>query len=48
MKLGFAGLGRMGRRMAANCVRAGHEVTVWNRNVGSVGFFLRGLSEQTS
>lgn len=32
MKLGFAGLGRTGRRMAANCVRAGHQVTVWNRS----------------
>lgn len=28
----FLGLGRMGARMAANVVRAGHEVTVWNRS----------------
>ena len=40
MKLGFAGLGRMGRRMAANCVRAGHQVTVWNRSPGPVDAFL--------
>ncbi|WP_007199069.1 NAD(P)-dependent oxidoreductase [Hoeflea phototrophica] len=41
MKLGFAGLGRMGRRMAANCVRAGHEVTVWNRSSDPVELFLK-------
>ena len=28
----FLGLGRMGRPMAANLVRAGHDVTVWNRS----------------
>ena len=32
MRLGFIGLGRMGAGMAANVVRAGHEVTVFNRN----------------
>lgn len=31
MKLGFIGLGRMGAGMAANLVKAGHEVTVFNR-----------------
>ena len=34
MKLGFVGLGRMGSAMAANLVRAGHEVTVFNRTPG--------------
>ncbi|GGB19275.1 3-hydroxyisobutyrate dehydrogenase [Sphingomonas metalli] len=34
MKIGFLGLGQMGRGMAANLVRAGHEVTVWNRSPG--------------
>ncbi|WP_029914538.1 NAD(P)-dependent oxidoreductase [Pelobacter seleniigenes] len=29
---GFLGLGIMGRAMAENLVKAGHEVTVWNRN----------------
>ena len=29
--VGFVGLGIMGARMAANLVRAGHAVTVWNR-----------------
>ncbi len=28
----FLGIGRMGAPMAANVVRAGHEVTVWNRS----------------
>jgi 3-hydroxyisobutyrate dehydrogenase len=31
MRVGFLGLGIMGSRMAANLVRAGHELTVWNR-----------------
>jgi len=32
MRVGFAGLGRMGAHMACNLVEAGHEVTVWNRS----------------
>ena len=31
MKLGFIGVGRMGAAMAANLLKAGHEVTVYNR-----------------
>src|SRR5215470_5549385 len=31
MKVAFLGLGIMGRPMAANLAKAGHEVTVWNR-----------------
>jgi 3-hydroxyisobutyrate dehydrogenase-like beta-hydroxyacid dehydrogenase len=31
MKIAFLGLGIMGRPMATNLVKAGHEVTVWNR-----------------
>jgi 3-hydroxyisobutyrate dehydrogenase-like beta-hydroxyacid dehydrogenase len=31
MKIGFIGLGNMGSRMAANLLRAGHELTVYNR-----------------
>jgi 3-hydroxyisobutyrate dehydrogenase-like beta-hydroxyacid dehydrogenase len=31
MRVAFLGLGIMGQRMAANLVKAGHEVTVWNR-----------------
>src|SRR3977135_760141 len=32
MKIGFIGLGRMGSAMAANLLKAGHEVTVFNRS----------------
>ena len=32
MRIGFIGLGQMGRAMAANLVGAGHDVTVWNRS----------------
>ncbi len=32
MRVGFAGLGRMGRHMARNLVGAGHELVVWNRS----------------
>jgi 3-hydroxyisobutyrate dehydrogenase-like beta-hydroxyacid dehydrogenase len=34
MKVGFIGLGNMGAAIAANLVRAGLEVTVWNRSAG--------------
>ena len=36
MKIGFIGLGYMGSAMAANLIRAGHEVTVYNRSRGKV------------
>ncbi|MGY2051049.1 NAD(P)-dependent oxidoreductase [Methylobacterium sp. JK268] len=32
MDVGFLGLGRMGRPMALNLVKAGHRVRVWNRS----------------
>jgi 3-hydroxyisobutyrate dehydrogenase-like beta-hydroxyacid dehydrogenase len=32
MKVGFVGLGQMGSAMALNLVKAGHEVTVYNRS----------------
>jgi 3-hydroxyisobutyrate dehydrogenase-like beta-hydroxyacid dehydrogenase len=32
MRIGFLGLGIMGRPMASNLVKAGHEVSVWNRS----------------
>ena len=32
MKIGFIGLGHMGSAMAANLVKAGHHVTVFNRS----------------
>ena len=36
MKAGFIGLGAMGRAMAANLLRAGHDVTVWARRAESM------------
>ena len=36
MRVAFLGLGIMGRPMAANLVKAGHEVTVWNRTPGKI------------
>ena len=34
MRVAFLGLGIMGRSMAGNLVKAGHEVAVWNRSPG--------------
>jgi len=34
MNVGFLGLGTMGKAMAANLIKAGHRVTVWNRSPG--------------
>src|SRR6202140_3828483 len=34
MRVAFLGLGIMGRWMATNLVKAGHEVAVWNRSPG--------------
>ena len=31
MKVGFIGLGKMGSAMAANILKAGHDLTVYNR-----------------
>lgn len=36
-RVGFAGLGTMGAAMAANLVRGGFEVAVWNRTAGRAG-----------
>src|SRR5437588_7451316 len=34
MRVAFLGLGIMGRSMAVNLVKAGHEVSAWNRTPG--------------
>src|SRR5215472_7691727 len=34
MRVAFLGLGIMGHGMAANLVKAGHEVSTWNRTPG--------------
>ena len=36
MKVGFIGLGNMGSGIAANLIRAGHDVTVYNRTSSKV------------
>jgi len=36
MRIGFIGLGSMGKGMAANLLKAGHEVRVWNRSQPAV------------
>jgi len=43
MRVGFAGLGRMGAHMARNLMAAGHAVTVWNRSAGKA----RALAAET-
>jgi 3-hydroxyisobutyrate dehydrogenase-like beta-hydroxyacid dehydrogenase len=40
MKLGFIGLGRMGAAMAANLLRAGHDVSIFNRTPGRSGALI--------
>jgi 3-hydroxyisobutyrate dehydrogenase-like beta-hydroxyacid dehydrogenase len=40
MKLGFIGLGHMGTSMAANLVKAGQDVTVFNRSPGKSGSLI--------
>lgn len=36
MEIGFLGLGAMGAAMAANVLKAGHQLRVWNRSAGPV------------
>ncbi|MGB7502223.1 MAG: NAD(P)-binding domain-containing protein, partial [Azonexus sp.] len=36
MKIGFIGLGIMGRPMALNLLKGGHAVTVWARRAESM------------
>ena len=36
MRVGIAGLGRMGAAIAARLIEVGHEVTVWNRSAAKV------------
>ena len=39
-KIGFIGLGIMGRGMVHNLLKAGHEVMVWNRTAVRMDEFL--------
>jgi 3-hydroxyisobutyrate dehydrogenase-like beta-hydroxyacid dehydrogenase len=40
VKLGFLGLGQMGVGMAANLLKAGHQVTVYNRSPGKAAALI--------
>jgi 3-hydroxyisobutyrate dehydrogenase len=44
MKVGFAGLGRMGTPMAENVARAGFDLTLWNRGSSKAA----GVAAETS
>jgi 3-hydroxyisobutyrate dehydrogenase-like beta-hydroxyacid dehydrogenase len=48
MKIGFVGLGSMGSAMAANLLKAGHEVTVWNRSPGKSDRLVANGARQAS
>lgn len=49
MKVAFLGLGIMGSRMAERLIRAGFELTVWNRTAGkSIGLMKLGAKEAAS
>jgi 3-hydroxyisobutyrate dehydrogenase-like beta-hydroxyacid dehydrogenase len=54
MKIGFIGLGIMGRPMALNLLKGGHQVSVWARRAESMQPLLdataeaRGLSDRSS
>ena len=41
MRLGFIGLGIMGRPMAKHLIAAGHTMTVWNRSRPGIEDHLR-------
>ena len=49
MSIAFIGLGGMGSAIAANLVKAGHEVVVWNRSRGKAeGLVAAGAKDATS
>ena len=53
MKIGFIGLGQMGRGMASRLIDSGHQLVVWNRtreatdNYAARGAAVAGLPDQT-
>jgi 3-hydroxyisobutyrate dehydrogenase-like beta-hydroxyacid dehydrogenase len=46
MKIGFIGLGHMGQGMAANLIKAGHQVTVYNRSPSKAADLVAQGAEQ--
>ena len=48
MKVGFIGLGHMGAGMAANLLKAGHEVTVYNRTRAKAEPLVKGGAREAA
>ena len=48
MRIGFIGLGQMGGAIAANLIKAGHEVTVWNRSTDKADALVGGRSSRST
>lgn len=48
MKISVLGLGAMGSRMAANLVKAGHAVTVWNRTPAAAASLVAAGAKQAT
>src|SRR4051794_33714166 len=48
MKVGFIGLGHMGAGMAANPLKAGHEVTVYNRTRAKAEPLVKGGAKEAA
>src|SRR5436305_14929601 len=48
MKVGFIGLGNMGAGMAANLLKAGHEVTVYNRTRAKAEPLVKGGAKEAA
>ena len=48
MEIGFIGLGRMGSAIAGNLIKAGHDVTVWNRSAEKIGPLIEAGARQAA
>ena len=48
MQVGVAGLGRMGREMARNLARAGHDVLLWNRSADKAATLAQELGAEVA
>lgn len=48
MEIGFIGLGRMGTAIAGNLVKAGHDVTVWNRSAEKIRPLIEAGAQQAA
>jgi 3-hydroxyisobutyrate dehydrogenase-like beta-hydroxyacid dehydrogenase len=48
MDVGFIGLGHMGSGIAANLIKSGHRVRVWNRSPGPVETLVRSGAERAA